>query len=87
MTDQPSPRAAAPMPRALVALCAAIVLATAVAAGAGVFLRGEGHTQRVTSARGESYLMVTDGIYRNNAQRVVAEGVGWDIVTLFLAVP
>ena len=31
--------------------------------------------------------MVTEGIYRYNAQRLVAEGVGWDLVTLFAAVP
>jgi hypothetical protein len=31
--------------------------------------------------------MVTTGVYRYNAERVVAEGVGWDVVTLFLTVP
>jgi hypothetical protein len=31
--------------------------------------------------------MATSGVYAYNAQRVVAEGVGWDVVTLFLAVP
>ncbi len=31
--------------------------------------------------------MATTGVYAYNAQRVVAEGVGWDIVTLALAVP
>ena len=31
--------------------------------------------------------MVTTGVYRFNPQRLVAEGVGWDIFTLFAAVP
>jgi hypothetical protein len=31
--------------------------------------------------------MATTGVYAYNAERVVAEGVGWDVVTLLLAVP
>jgi hypothetical protein len=31
--------------------------------------------------------LVTDGIYRFNSEGIVAEGLGWDIVTLFLVVP
>jgi hypothetical protein len=50
-------------------------------------MRGDGSTRAVTSARGEQYELVTDGIYRYNSQRLVAEGIGWDLVTLFLAVP
>ena len=30
---------------------------------------------------------MTDGIYRFNAEGIVAEGIGWDIVTLLLVVP
>ena len=43
--------------------------------------------QSVVSPRGERYQMIVSGIYRYNAQRIVAEGIGWDVFTLFAAVP
>jgi hypothetical protein len=68
-----------------------VALATAVAAGiasaVGVLLRGDASVATVTSVRGETYEMATTGVYAFNAQRVVAEGVGWDLFTLFVAVP
>ena len=39
------------------------------------------------TVRGEPVDVVMDGIYRFNAEAIVAEGVGWDIVTLFVVVP
>jgi len=57
------------------------------AAAFGVFGRGGGETRAVLSVRGESYDMVTTGVYRYNSVRMVAEGVGWDMITLFGAVP
>lgn len=71
----------------LVVLCLTIALLTAIVAGAGIFLRGDGTFETVTSVRGEQYEMATSGVYAFNAERVVAEGVGWDIITLFFAVP
>jgi hypothetical protein len=71
----------------MAALCAAVALAAGVAAGAGVVLRGSGATTTVTSVRGETYEMATDGVYAFNAMRVVAEGIGWDVFTLLVAVP
>lgn len=71
----------------LAALCLVIALVSAAAAAAGVFLRGDGGSRIVTSVRGETYEIATTGLYAWNAQRVVAEGVGWDIVTLVLAIP
>jgi hypothetical protein len=65
----------------------AMAALVAVVAAIGVFGRGDGTTETVVSARGEPYEMVTSGIYAWNAERVVAEGVGWDVVTLLLAVP
>jgi hypothetical protein len=41
----------------------------------------------VQSVRGETFRMISDGIYRFNSQRMVAEGAGWDIFTLFIACP
>lgn len=71
----------------IVALCLAIALLTAGAAAAGLFLRGDGTFGPVTSVRGEQYEMATTGVYAFNAERVVAEGIGWDIFTLLIAVP
>lgn len=71
----------------VVALCLTIALLTGITAGAGIFLRGDGTFETVTSVRGEQYEMAPSGVYAFNAERVVAEGVGWDIFTLFFAVP
>lgn len=68
-------------------LCLGIAVLAGVASGAGVFLRGDGSFEMVVSVRGESYPMATAGVYAYNALRVVAEGVGWDLVTLLFAVP
>jgi len=71
----------------IAALCGVIAVLVALTAAAGVFLRGSGAAAPAVSIRGEAYQYATDGVYRFNAQRVVAEGVGWDIFTLFVAVP
>lgn len=68
-------------------LCIAIAILVAAASLAGIFLRGDGSTAQGLSIRGESYEYTTTGVYAYNSVRVVAEGVGWDYVTLFLAVP
>jgi hypothetical protein len=72
--------------RLMAVLCAAIAIAAGTAAGAGVLVRGGG-TITVTSVRGETYEMASDGVYAFNAMRVVAEGIGWDVFTLVVAVP
>ena len=64
-----------------------VAVAAAIASAAGIFARGSGAFITVTSPRGDTYDMATTGVYAYNAQRVVAEGVGWDIVTLVVAVP
>ncbi len=71
----------------IIALILAIAVLTGLTAGAGIFLRGEGSFETVESVRGEHYEMAVDGIYAWNPLRLVAEGVGWDIFTLFFAVP
>ena len=68
-------------------LCLAVALAAGVVSAVGVFVRGSGAAMEVVSPRGERYPMATDGVYAWNAQRVVAEGVGWDVFTLAVAVP
>lgn len=71
----------------MAALCLSIALLAGMASAAGVFLRGDGTSASATSPRGETFEYAASGIYRFNALRVVAEGTGWDVVTLFLAVP
>jgi hypothetical protein len=71
----------------MAATCGLVAVMAALASTVGVVARGTGEFIAVTSVRGETYDMATSGVYAYNAQRVVAEGVGWDIVTLFLAVP
>lgn len=73
--------------RGLAVLCLVLALLAGGTAAAGVFLRGDGSTEPAVSIRGEEYEYATTGVYAFNAERVVAEGVGWDAVTLFFAVP
>ena len=71
----------------MAALCLAVALLAGAAAAAGLFARGDGGSAEAVSARGDRYEMATSGVYRYNALRVVAEGMGWDAFTLFCAVP
>lgn len=64
-----------------------IGLGVAIASGAGIFLRGEPVTREAVSIRGERYEYRDSGVYQYTSDRVVAEGIGWDLVTLGLAVP
>jgi len=59
----------------------------AVASAAGVFLRGDLATRPFTTVRGDVVDSLVSGTYRFNGKAIAAEGVGWDIVTLFLVVP
>src|SRR5688572_7617482 len=72
---------------ALAIFSAIIALLAGVASAIGVFARGDGSTILATSVRGTTYEVAANGVYAFNAQRVVAEGVGWDIFTLAIAVP
>jgi hypothetical protein len=73
--------------RAMAGFAAVVALLAATAAAIGVFARGDGSYVTVTSIRGVTYAMATDGVYAFNAQRVVSEGVGWDAFTLLVAAP
>ena len=73
--------------RAMAAFAVVVALLAAVAAALGVFARGDGPYETVTSVRGVTYAMATSGVYAYNAQRIVSEGIGWDVFTLFVAVP
>ena len=71
----------------MAALCAVIAFLAGIASALGVFARGNGTFETVINERGVPYEMATTGVYAFNAQRVVAEGIGWDIFTLVIAVP
>lgn len=73
--------------RGLATLGLVVTALVGVVAAIGVFGRGDGSTRTFTSVRGEVYEVVTNGVYAHNAERYVAEGIGWDLVTLFLVVP
>ena len=73
--------------RGIIILCALLALAAGATAAVGVFGRGSGATAAAVSIRGEAFEYATDGIYAFNPERVVAEGVGWDVVTLLFAAP
>lgn len=75
------------MRRFMTTLAAVVALLAGVASGLGIFLRGDGTFETVTSARGEIYEVATNGVYAGNARTVVAEGIGWDVFTLVVAVP
>jgi hypothetical protein len=72
---------------ATTALSLGVAIAAGIASAIGVLARGGEAIATVTSVRGETYDMLTSGVYAHNAQRVVAEGVGWDVFTLLAAVP
>ncbi len=71
----------------MMVFCLIVALLVGIASIIGVFFRGDMSSAEVVSVRGEHYEMVTTGIYRYNSLRMVAEGVGWDVFTLFIALP
>lgn len=73
--------------KGIAVLCLVVALTAGVVSAVGVFARGSGETAHSTSIRGEEFDYAIDGVYAYNAERVVAEGVGWDALTLFVAVP
>lgn len=70
-----------------VALAAIAGLLAAIASAAGVFLHGDLATVAVTTFRGETVETLVNGVYRYNSIAFASEGVGWDVITLFLVVP
>ncbi len=73
--------------RLLAGHCALVAALAGAAAAIGITQRGSGATAEATSILGERFTYVTDGVYANNALRVVAEGIGWDALTLCFAAP
>jgi hypothetical protein len=79
------------MDRSVIRLSALAGAGAAVVAGlaswAGVLFRGSLATAPFTTFRGEAVEFVTDGVYRYNPEGLVAEGIGWDLVTACVVTP
>jgi hypothetical protein len=73
--------------RPLAALVALVALLAGAASLAGIAFRGDLATIPWATLRGEEIQAVAGGIYAWNSLPVVSEGLGWDLVTLLLAVP
>jgi hypothetical protein len=71
----------------MAAFCVGVAVLAGIASALGVFARGDATFETVINERGVPFEMATTGVYAFNAQRVVAEGIGWDIFTLVIAVP
>lgn len=70
-----------------ISLVVGVAALTAVASAIGVFAGRSTATVEVTGVRGDTYPMVSEGVYRFNSERAMAEGFGWDVFTLVIAVP
>lgn len=71
----------------LIVFCSIIIVLVGVASILGIISGSKTDYDIVTSVRGEEYNMITQGLYKYNSQRMVAEGVGWDYFTLIVAIP
>lgn len=58
-----------------------------VASLAGVLFRGDLDTVEFRTVRGEVVEVVSEGVYRHDADGIVGEGIDWDLATLLLVVP
>jgi hypothetical protein len=68
-------------------LCALIGVLGLVAAGVGLFWRGQGGPVPFATARGETVTLYGRGLYRYDLLFTAAGYKGQDVVTLFLAIP
>jgi hypothetical protein len=68
-------------------LVIAIAIASGVAAGVGVFSTGGPGPFQYESIRGQSVTIHGEGVYRHMSADVAVQGIGQDVVTLFLVIP
>lgn len=74
------------MTRGLAALQGLVALGAAGCAVIGIWFRGSDGVRIIETSRGPVEVVV-GGLYAGNSPAVVAEGIGWDVVTLFMVVP
>src|SRR3712207_3103528 len=75
------------VPASLVAPVALTGLLAAFAVVAGLLWRGDLATTTVTTIRGDAVEVIDAGIHRFSSEPLVAEGIGWDLVTLLAVLP
>ena len=73
--------------KTLIILSSLIVVLSLIAAGAGIFWRGEGTTHEFTSLRGETITIHGQGLYRYDSVSYAAQAIAQDAVTLVLGIP
>jgi hypothetical protein len=87
MNNQVTMRRNGAMSRRVGIATIALALASGLTAALSILWRGDLATTTVITPRGELVELVTTGVYAHNSLPVVAEGLGWDLVTLVLAAP
>jgi len=73
--------------RTITGLVVFIAVAAGVAAGIGVFSSGGPGAFEYESIRGQWVPIHGDGIYRHMSADVAVQGIGQDVVTLFMGIP
>lgn len=73
--------------KTLIFLSVLIAVLALIAAGAGVFIPGEGDPFPFTTLRGETVMMHGRGIYANESVSGAAQVIGGDMVTLLIGIP
>ncbi|MFP4212077.1 MAG: hypothetical protein ACLFR8_12605 [Alkalispirochaeta sp.] len=68
-------------------LVIAIAIASGLAAGVGIFSTGGPGPFEYESIRGETIPIYGEGVYRHMSADVAVQGIGQDVVTLFLVIP
>ena len=70
-----------------ISLLAAIVLLVLTATATGIFYRTSGTDIEYVSIRGQSTVYQGSGLYQYNPVSFVREGIIWDFINLFIALP
>jgi hypothetical protein len=73
--------------RTITILVIFIALAAGIAAGVGVFSSGGPGPFDYESIRGRTVPIYGDGVYRHMSADVAVQGIGQDVVTLFIGIP
>lgn len=73
--------------RTITILVVFIALAAGIAAGVGVFSSGGSGQFDYESIRGRTVPIYGEGVYRHMSADVAVQGIGQDVVTLFIGIP
>jgi len=73
--------------KTMIQLSILLTLLVLIAAGAGIFCRGQGSSYEFISLRGETVEIYGHGLYRYDSVSYAAQAISQDVVTLVLGVP